>query len=88
MQMYAGRNDVLQINEICVFCMHMLYMLLKCNFVLENKSLISAGEFWEAEPWEAVGDKEYAHLSRPCFLACFRWGFLFYCLRRTPLGDL
>ena len=40
--------------------------LLECNFVLENKSLTSVWEFWEAESRTAVGDEEYAHLSRPC----------------------
>ena len=65
-------------------------MLLECNFVLENKSLTSAGEFWEAESRAAVGDEEYAHFSRPYyyFLECFRWEFLFCCLRRTLLGSV
>ena len=37
-------------------------MLLECNFVLENKSLTSVGEFWEAESLTAFKDEEYAHL--------------------------
>ena len=37
--------------------------LLKCNFVLENKSLTSVGELWEVKSWTAVGDEECAHLQ-------------------------
>ena len=60
------------INEIMTYAfimyVNMMHeMLLECNFVLENKSLTSVGEFWEAESQTAVGDEEYEHLSRPCF---------------------
>ena len=88
-----GAMMFLKINEIILYAFIMYVdmmheMLLECNFVLENKSLTSAGEFWEAEPRTTVGDEEYAHLSRPYFLECFCWGFLFCCLRRTPLGNI
>ena len=61
------------------FIMHVNMMheiLSECNFFLENKSLTSAGEFWEAKPLMVVGDEEYAHLQT-LSLECFRWGFLF-----------
>ena len=38
-------------------------MLLKCNFVLENKSLTSVGELWEVKSRNVVGDEEYAYLQ-------------------------
>ena len=38
-------------------------MLLKCIFVLENKSFPNVGELWEVKSQTAVGDEEYAHLQ-------------------------
>ena len=46
-----------------VFCMHMLCMLLKCIFVLENKSLTSVVELWEVKSQNAGGDEEYVYLQ-------------------------
>ena len=59
----------LKINEIVLYafimyviwCMNVKY-LLKCNFVLENKSLTCVGELWEVESQTVVGDEEYAPL--------------------------
>ena len=58
----------IKINEIMLYAfimyVNMMYEILsECNFVLENKSLTSAGEFWEAESRTAFGDEEYAHLQ-------------------------
>ena len=59
-------------------------MLLECIFVLENKSLTSVGEFWEAESRIVVGDEEYAHLQTLLRMFPPRIPVL----RRTPLRNV
>ena len=57
-------------------------MLLKCNFVLENKFLTSIGEL--LNPGLVLKSR---YVFKLC-LECFHWGFLFCYLRRNPLGDI
>ena len=57
-------------------------MLLKCIFVWENKSLINAGKSLN------LGLLLKSRCVFKLYLECFHRGFLFYCLRRTPLGNI
>ena len=42
---------------------------------MDNKSLTTVGEIWEAKSRTTAGDEEYAYLQP--FLECFRWEFMF-----------